>query len=135
MAIYTTADTWKSPNPFKIGTIIVSGGNEHGATRLNVTIILTLLLNILLACMITTKLVLARKAALVMVNMKGQASQYLTTINAVVESAAIWVVSIILYLANFIAGLHDVRSHHNIEIRLWYFSFSAFVLDITSVNN
>jgi hypothetical protein len=74
---------------------------------------LTLAFNIVLVFLISARLVLARKAILLMrVHIKGLASQYITTINIVVESTAIWVMSAILYIACINSFLRSPHSHN-----------------------
>jgi hypothetical protein len=60
----------------------------------------TVTFNIVLTFLISARLILARRAMSVMgVHIKGLESRYITTINIVVESAAIWVSAAILYVA------------------------------------
>lgn len=68
----------------------------------DIALALTLALNILLACMITGKLILARRDALALGERMAQpASQYLTTMTIVVESALMWIVAIALNMISF----------------------------------
>jgi hypothetical protein len=66
-------------------------------------VVLTAILNIILASMIAGKLIIARRSALKMGEyMAGPAALYASTVSIVVESAAAWVLSAILYLASLL---------------------------------
>jgi hypothetical protein len=71
----------------------------------------TLTLNTLLASMVVAKLVLARRSALAMgTHMEDPTSQYLTIINTIVESAAMWILPTILYLTGLISCMSAIQS-------------------------
>jgi hypothetical protein len=68
--------------------------------RSNFSLVFTISFNIVLTLLISVRLVLARRAMLAMgVHIEGLASRYISTINIVVESAAIWVLPAIIHLA------------------------------------
>jgi hypothetical protein len=93
----------------------------------------TLALNVLLASMITRRLLLARRAALTMgTHMNGLASQYLTTVTIMVESAGVWILSIILYLACFNSFVrYNLHHFENFPTLVPFFSY---LFEITSVS-
>jgi hypothetical protein len=66
-------------------------------------LLLTAVLNVLLASMITWKLVRARRA-LLKTGLVDSSAQYITTISIVVESSLVWVLSIILFLFSDVAA-------------------------------
>jgi hypothetical protein len=67
--------------------------------RSNFSLVFTIAFNIVLTFLISARLVMARRAMLAMgVHIDGLASQYISTINIVVESAAIWVLPAIIHL-------------------------------------
>jgi hypothetical protein len=93
----------------------------------------TLALNILLAAMISWKLLLARRAALAKgTHMNGPAAQYLTIVTIIVESAALWISSIILYLACFNSFTHYHLHHFAVFPTL--LPFFSYLFEITSVS-
>jgi hypothetical protein len=86
--------------------------------------------------MVTAKLVRARRAALTMgTHMKGPALQYLTTINAIVESAAIWILPTFVYLTSSTLCDINIRDFHKHVLYSCAVSSSfSWVFGMTSVS-
>jgi hypothetical protein len=99
----------------------------------------TLALNILLASMITAKLMMARRDALTLDkhmkgSMKGSALRYLTLINAIVESAALWILPTMLYLTSFIYCAISVHSLSDLSYFCAVSSSFSYIFAMTSVS-
>jgi hypothetical protein len=101
----------------------------------NFCVLSTLFLNIALASMVAMKLLQARRRAVVMgTHMTGLASQYQTVINIVVESAIMWVLSMILYLASFNSHIRDLKLSNRISNFDTLLPFFTCLLEIISVS-